>query len=246
MPEQPCRLPLKSFTAAGPPRWAVSLNARLHLGGPLLTTLYVRRPPDLAACFVLPCAHQQIARRAAHQRPAGGSTSLPAHTACTRLRTSRAKRSPAGCECARTPMHVYGPPHCLKHLLNKQVRAYVLQVCRLRSILSAWRDTAASASAAVARLKASWVARRRAALLLRALAGWRGECCAARVRSARALARAHAVVLRRALYHWHAAAAHARQRRRLAALCKHQASARSLAEHNDLTLLAPANPCCRN
>ena len=154
---------------------------------------------------------------------------LPEAVFCGQLTRQSRVSEPAGQSARRHHVRVRAQPPTrpvpVPGPLAEYICACMLQVCHLRSVLSAWRDTAAAASAAVSRLKAAWVARRRAALLLQALAGWHGECCAARVRSARALARAHAAVLRRALCHWHAAAAHARQRRRLAALCEHQASA---------------------
>ena len=65
-------------------------------------------------------------------------------------------------------------------------------------------------------------AKRRVALLLRALAAWRGERCASRALAEAAASRTRDAMLRQALQHWHAAAARARQGRRLAALRQQQ------------------------
>ena len=97
-----------------------------------------------------------------------------------------------------------------------------LQAHRLRDVLHAWRHTAARRAARARSVLTACAAKRCKALLLRALAAWRGERCASRALAKAAATRTRDAMLRQALRQWHTSAAHARQGRRLAALHQRQ------------------------
>ena len=101
------------------------------------------------------------------------------------------------------------------------------QAAHLRAVLHAWGRAASQRAVHTRSVLTLCTTQRCTALLLRALAAWRGERCATRALAEAAATRARSAQLRHALRRWHAVAARARQGRRLAALRQQQVHGRS-------------------